>query len=63
MTDYFGDSAEQTAAVLERMNQYVQLAIQNGDAVYQDKPGQLVIRVRIKKEEQANANIHHNPGQ
>ncbi len=48
--DYY-DSSEDTKAVLERMKIYVDTAIKNGDRVYQDKPGQLVITIRLPKKD------------
>ncbi len=52
--DYY-DSSEDTKAVLERMKIYVDTAIKNGDRVYQDKPGQLVITIRLPKKDKGVA--------
>lgn len=49
-SDFYEGQSEMTAEVLKKLNMYVALAIDNGDAVYQSKPGELTITVRIKKE-------------
>lgn len=47
--DFYEGVSENTAAVLKRMQVYVDLALKNGDVAYQDKPGEITIKVRIKK--------------
>jgi hypothetical protein len=52
--DYYEGFSEQTKERLQKIQAYVDLAIQNGDAAYQEKPGELVIKIRIKKSEPKN---------
>lgn len=47
--DYYDGQAESTEAVLKKMQMYVSLALDNGDAVYQSKPGELTITIRLPK--------------
>lgn len=49
--DYYEGYSEQTKERLERIQMYVDLAIKNGDAAYQEKPGELVIKIRLKKKD------------
>jgi len=49
-SDFYDGFAEETEAKLKKMQQYVSMAIDNGDAVVQTKPGVLEITIRIKKE-------------
>jgi predicted GIY-YIG superfamily endonuclease len=49
--DYYDGFTEDTQARLDRIQQYVSLALKNGDAAYQEKPGELVIKIRLKKKE------------
>jgi hypothetical protein len=35
---------------MEKMQMYVDLALDNGDSIYQSKPGVLEITIRVKKE-------------
>ncbi len=51
MTDSFYDGiSERTDTMLKKMNEYVQLALKNGDSIHQSKPGVLEITIRIKKD-------------
>lgn len=50
MDSYYDGIAERTKAILDRMQSYVALAIQNGDSIHQEKPGELVIHIRLPKE-------------
>jgi hypothetical protein len=52
--DYYDGYSELTRERLERVQQYVDLAIKNGDAAYQEKPGEVIIKIRIKKSEPKN---------
>jgi hypothetical protein len=47
--DFYEGFSEETKQRLERIQQYVDLAIKNGDAAYQEKPGEVVIKIRLKK--------------
>jgi hypothetical protein len=47
--DFYEDVSENTKEALRRVQLYVDLAIKNGDAAYQDKPGEVTIKIRIKK--------------
>ncbi len=51
MADFYDGVAENTAEVLKRMMVYIDLAIKQGDAVHQDKPGVLIINIRLPKKE------------
>lgn len=51
MIDFYEGFAEETDAKLKKMQQYVTLALDNGDSVVQTKPGVLEITIRIKKNE------------
>lgn len=48
--DYYDGVTERTAAILKKMQVYIDLALQNGDAIHQERPGELVIKIRIPKE-------------
>jgi hypothetical protein len=50
----FYDTAEDTAEVLKRMQIYVDLAIEHGDQVWQSKPGELTITIRLPKKEKSD---------
>ena len=54
--DFYDGIAEKTDAVLKKMQQYVDLALDNGDSIYQSKPGVLEITIRIKKDKD-NGNV------
>lgn len=45
------DSAQDTAELLKRMQLYVDLALDNGDQIYQSKPGELTITIKLPKRE------------
>jgi hypothetical protein len=47
--DFYEGIAEKTKAVMDKMQMYVDLALNNGDSIYQSKPGVLEITIRIKK--------------
>jgi hypothetical protein len=47
---FYDGIAERTKAVMEKMQMYVDLALDNGDSIYQSKPGVLEITIRVKKE-------------
>lgn len=49
--DYYDGYSENTKERLQRIQQYVDLAIANGDAAYQEKPGELIIKIRLKKKD------------
>lgn len=50
MSDFYDGFAEETDAKLKKMQTYVSMAIDNGDAIIQTKPGVLEITIRIKKD-------------
>lgn len=52
--DFYNGFTEDTQARLDRIQQYVQLALINGDVAYQEKPGEVIIKIRIKKHESKN---------
>lgn len=49
--DYYETSSEDTAEMLRRMQIYVDLALQSGDVIYQEKPDTLVIKIRRQMKE------------
>jgi len=57
---FYDGIAEKTDAVLKKMQQYVDLALDNGDSIYQSKPGVLEITIRIKKEEKQDGDLQDN---
>lgn len=52
-SDYYDEFSKDTKERLQRIQQYVDLAIKNGDAAYQDKPGEVIIKVRLKKKDES----------
>ena len=38
--------------VLNKEKVYLELAYKNGDIAYREKPGQVIIRIRIKKKDE-----------
>lgn len=51
MSFSFYDTSENTAETLKRMKIYVDLALDNGDQIYQNKPGELTITIKLPKKE------------
>lgn len=49
--DYYEGFSEDTSERLKRIQEYVNLALKNGDAAYQEKPGELIIKIRLKKKD------------
>lgn len=48
--DFHDGMSDDTAYTLKRSLEYVEMAIKNGDAAYQDKPGEVKILIRKPKD-------------
>lgn len=52
MPDFYDDMSEETQYFIKKAQMYVEMAINNGDAAIQEKPREIIIKLRkLKKEE------------
>jgi hypothetical protein len=51
MKDFYDGISHDTAEILRKAQLYVDMAIKNGDAAYQDKVGEVTIKIRLPKKE------------
>lgn len=51
MSDFYDGITEDTVAKMQKMQPYLDLAMQQGDAIHQERPYQLVIDIRLPKKE------------
>lgn len=47
--DFYDGVTEDTNERYQKMFAYIQLAEKQGDAIYQEKPWELTVRIRLKK--------------
>lgn len=52
--DFYDGITDDTIIKMERMKPYLTLALEQGDAIHQPKPYQLVIDIRLPKKDKKN---------
>ena len=53
--DFYEFTTEKTAEVLQKTQRYIDLALELGDVAYQEKAGEVIIKIRIPKKEKKDA--------
>jgi len=48
--DFYDGYTENTVEILRRQQLYVSMALDNGDVAFIEKPGEVTIKVRLKKD-------------
>lgn len=51
MPDFYDGMSEDTLELLKKAQMYTQLALDNGDVAVQEKPREIIIKLRVAKKE------------